>query len=315
VRLADQRSISLAVWGPLPKEIDLMQKVVLCLTLSLALVFGASLGAGEASAQGAFGKAKHDRLHVTTKTVEKFITRRAKMVAGAQSAVFPNAYIFETDPLNGSCARVKSFRRPTWFCLSTILVGEENRSNPDQFAFRDCSTPIHETLRVRRARSSRKLRLVGGWKMSCALTEDDIARWNARGPEYQPHVTEATPYEPLEQASRPPAPSGDDLDILPPPSGEPGTPPLGPMKAPPSDSATSSRHDMTCSGRWEPYWVDTRYWIYVCYWREHSIFGVGYNTELNYSLFYWAGDYNSDGYAIGRLFYTGVVPQINYVHS
>jgi hypothetical protein len=87
------------------------------------------------------------------------------------------------------------------------------------------------------------------------------------------------------------------------------------MKAPPSDSATSSTHDASCSGTWEQYSVDPRYWIYICWWRDHSIFGVGFNTIQNYGLYYWAGDYNSDGYAIGRLFWTGVVPQINYVHS
>jgi len=316
-----------------------MRRVVLWVALSFALVVSASLGAGVASADGCGGY----EWSCEQERAERFIKNRAKVVSEAQPSVFPNARINAREVYTG-CSPLDAHRRfPRnwgWKCNGYIGLYEISAIAPPedfdpewpirQRARRSCRWGLDgaKALVVRPKRGSRELRLIGGWSMDCALEEQAIQLWNKYGPDYQPNVTEPTPYERVEQPPHVPK-ADDEVALLAPPGGEPGGFPLGPLSTPPPSGtpradnvARSSAHSpgdtlLECSG-WFRYPVDPRYFIYVCTFRPHSLPGASpgiFNNVTNYEAYYWAGDRNSNGQAVGRLFYTGVVPQINYVHG
>ena len=180
-----------------------MQRGALCLTLSLALAFSASLGAGVAGAQSSGGDS--GKLHVSTKKVKRFIKRRRWVCAW-------NAYVYEeskTDP-GPYEVRQRTFR----YCTAA-----EDRDG-------------YAVVIVKRALSSRRLRVASPWLVSCELTQSSIDSWNVFAYDDE-DVWEPIRSEPLdvpESTLPPPEPKPqDDLDLLSPPNGEPGGPPPVPL--------------------------------------------------------------------------------------
>jgi hypothetical protein len=289
------------------------------------MVVSAPLGAGVAGAQSGGGDTAKN-LRVTTKQVERSIRRKARLVGEAQPAVFPNAYV-KSSYVYVNCMRAGgSMRhRPMWACGYSIYLNDTSRSDPSQFTIRDCSTPespparlrknIYATSRLlylRRARSSRKLRIIGGWRMSCPVNEWTISQWTESGGGYQPNVTEPSPYKLIKPLSAPPRPRGD---LLSPPSGEPAGPPPGPIStdggARSSSTARSSTHIRYGCGYWQAYWVDPRYRVYPCFWGlDVPPFGAGLGifnqSSYYYEWYYWVGNDNA-GNPVSRLFLSGTM--------
>jgi hypothetical protein len=255
---------------------------------------------------------------VTTSTVKRFIRRQATIVGKGQRAVFPGARISEreVDPDTVYCSRLSSDAkgRPRWTCDYIIWLYETNRANPDQWTLRYCTTFASTGwVTVRRARSSRRLRIVGGWRMSCPVDESDISRWNDRGPDWQPNVTEPTPYEqaPVAQLGEP-----RGANLLAAPSGAPGGAPPGPLSAPQSSGsasrvAHSAQKDIFkgCSDwfRWDR---NPAYWVYNCYWNPRPLPGLMpgiLGSTSFYESYYWVGN-DVYGRALSRFFQAGYLP-------
>lgn len=262
--------------------------------------------------------------------VEKFIRRQLRIITEAQPAVFPNAHITGRKPF-ASCGQNNIVRlvngrarvvRRRWQCAFFISFYETSRSDPDQWTRRTCRSPDNfedYTYVRRRSLYSRKLRIVR-WRMDCSLDESAISLWNDTGPDWQPNVSEPTTYEPVTAR----VPKVDDATdgLLPPPSGEPPGLPPGPLSVTriwgsTSRSALHVPDHVSCSG-WNRYVVDPRYWVYGCFWTPHSLPGASpgiFNNVTEYELYYWTGAVDANGWAVARLFYRGIVPQINYVHG
>lgn len=293
-----------------------MQRVVLCLTVSLALVFSASLGPAAASAQSGGGN-KCWRTIVSkcaTKKVETFLKAKARILAEAQPVVFPSARISARKVYNGCVPhkRGRNFVVRVWGCSGFIGLTERSTIDPPegydpewpirQRAFRTCRWGFEgaEDIYVRRGpgRGSRspRLRVVGGWRMDCALDEAAIDLWNKYGPDYQPNVTESTPYEVVDDAPlRDLAPLPDDP--LPPADAEAGVFP-GPISVHGGARSTSTARAATherrgCKG---PIWQqggNQWYQVAACYWGvDTPPFGAGlgiYDACATYNeLYYWA---------------------------
>jgi hypothetical protein len=181
-----------------------------------------------------------------------------------------------------------------------------------QRTVRTCGAPNDEVLRVRRARSSRKLRVVGGWRMACPLDEFDIDLWNKYGPDFQPNVTEPTPYEraPVAKIDEP---SGD---LLAAPSGAPGGVPPGPLSVPQSSGsasrlAHSAQKDIFKGCSWWFRWdQNPAYWVYNCYWNPRPLLdlrpGLLGSTSF-YESYYWIGN-DAYGRPLSRFFQAGYLP-------
>jgi hypothetical protein len=300
-----------------------MQRVVLCLTVSLALVFSASLGAAAAGAQA--GAPRSDELRVSTKTVKKWMKRQARVVGEAQPSVFPNAYVERVEPW----ARCRRFTRRKWFCTWFVSIYEESTLTPPQYKTRKstvrfCRTPGFRGYTVRRARSSRKLRILGSWRASCPVDEMAIDTWNryGYGPDWQPTRSEPIPV-PQSTLPVPKSEPRDDLDLLPAPSGEPGAAPPGPLSTETRYLSSSGtvrtaaypwRGFLVGCSQWVRYALDPRYWIYFCYWQPPSgaelpgaalgIFSNPTNPVTYWEAYYWAGNDNY-GRPFGRLFWSG----------
>lgn len=186
--------------------------------------------------------------------------RQAKVLAQGQPAVFPNARVTGRDPYS-TCNRLS---RSRWDCLILVDLLETSRSNPDQWALRTCGSPDHKGFIVRRERSSRKLRIVRGWRMQCPVRERHSSWWNDRGDDWQPNVSEPTPYRPVAPAPK----IGEERDdLLPAPKRQPAGLPLGPLRVTrASGSANRNAHSaadtfLGCTP-WMRYAIDTRYWVY-----------------------------------------------------
>jgi hypothetical protein len=323
-----------------------MQRVVLCLTVSLALVFSASLGVDAASAadrsqNGADASAVRSgaalgagqiaapvasqtpapRRRVTTTTVKRFIRRQARIVTKHQPAVFPSARITAKTVIV-VCGQPLAPR--LWECVFSIGVYEESTIDPPtpydpqwpirQSTLRWCDSrnATNERfvkVRLGRNRMPSTLRLVGKWRMSCELGEFAIDLWNTYGPDWQPNVTEPTPYTPVTL----PVPKGGQMpdDLPPPPTTDPVGPPPGPM---PRRYGSASRiaHSaedtfLGCSPYAVRYWNDPRFWVYFCFWRLHSLPGASpgiFNNVTQYDgYYYWGND--AYGQPIWRFFLTG----------
>lgn len=302
-----------------------LQRVVLCVTVSLGLVFSASLGAEAAGAQSAGGDSRKSRNPpASTKQVTRFIKRQAKIVGDAQSAVFPNAQVTETKPW-ASCSRIRSRR---WSCVWHVAVYEDSTIDPPeeydpewpirQTTLRFCGAPgegVKSVLHVRQnGRNSypRRLRIRGGWRMACPLDEFAIEEWNKYGPDWQPNVSEPTAYE---QVTLPAPQVRLAPDLLPPPSGEPGGAPPGPMSvaqnyASASRTAHSAEDTFIGCSWWDRFTLDQRYWVYYCFWRLHSLPGASpgiFNNVHQYEGYYWAGERDAYGRAVGRFFLQGTL--------
>lgn len=313
-----------------------MQRGVLCLTLSLALVFSASLGAGAAGAQSAGGDG--GGLHVSTKKVKRFIKRRARVVGLNQMPLFPNARIYRTGAFS-TCSALRKGRR--WVCAWNAYVYEESNTDPGpyevrQSTFRYCTAAENRdsngVVYVKRARSSRRLRVVSPWLVSCELTQSSIDSWNVFAYDDE-DVWEPLRSEPLDVPTStlpPPKPKPqDDLDLLAPPNGEPGGPPPGPLstgteyQSSRTDGARSSSTTggtgylwrggswLGCS-EWMRYQYDPSYWVFYCYWRPPSagtLPGAALGIFTQEVVTYWEGYYwvGNDNYGRpqGKLFSSG----------
>ena len=288
----------------------------------------AAVGAGRLAAP-VVGQARPAAIHHSRseKRARTFIKRQAMVVANAQPAVFPNARVTGRKPW-AVCSEIHS---RLWLCAYHVAMYERSTIDPpaeydpewpiQQRTVRFCGAPNHEVLRVRRARSSRKLRVVGGWRMACPLEQDRIDQWNLYGPDWAgPNVTEPTAYEQITG----PLPGFDEAPdgLLPPPSGAPEGVPLGPLSLTPYGSASRKAHAawdtfLGCS-YWNENYMNSGYWVYGCFWRPDSLPGASpgiFNNVINMHLYYWAGDRDIYGRALGRLYYSGIAPQTNYVHG
>jgi hypothetical protein len=258
---------------------------------------------------------KRRSLRVSDKTVERFVRRQARIVGRTQPAVFPNARVTGRKPF-ASCSRSNvGQRRPRWNCAFFIALNETSRSNSRQFTLRFCGSPddYMNQISVRRARSSRKLRVAGGWKMSCEVDEDAISLWNQTGAAYQPNVSEPTPYKRV-RAVRNLGPPRNDL--LPPPSGRPDARPPGPLSLTQSFGSVSrnaqgAQKDIFkgCTA-WERWGQNPNYWIYGCFWNPRPLPGLlpGYLGSTSfYELYYYVGN-DAYGRPMGRFFYAGYAP-------
>ncbi len=295
-----------------------MQRVVLCLTVSLALVFSASLGASVASADrcGAYSWSCEE------KKVERFVKRQAKLVAPDQPALFPHARI-TSRKVSGGCSPIgRRFLERKWSCSGFISLYE--RSTIDPPAVYDPEWPIRqrtvrscrwgfggaERLYVRYKRG-RPRGFLGGWRMDCALGEFEINLWNKYGPDYQPNSTEPTPYEVVDARIRALTRPRDDL--LPAPSGGPGGPPPGPISRQGGSGITSSARAAThifqgCSSWNQQNWNGRWYWVQGCFWNVDLhpgvLPGIFAQDSYYYELYYHVGnDYY--GRPITRLFQSG----------
>jgi hypothetical protein len=296
------------------------------LTVSLALVSSASLGVGTAGAQSGGGDSANPP--ASTKTVKRFIRRQARSITEHQPAVFPNARI-DAKKTSVTCTRVRKRR---WFCAFTVYVYEESTIDPP--AEYDPEWPIRQsTLRFCRARGEgthgvesvltvqqnrrnahpRRLRIVGGWDMDCALREAEIRQWNEYGPDYHPNVSQPTPHPVVEPPSdfEPQHPGG----LLPPPSGAPAGAPPGPMSTNGGATSTGTAHIAThifegCGRHYQPYWADARYWVYACFWGADvppgAQVGIFNQASRYYEWYYFAG-YDSEGRTVNRFFLSGTM--------
>jgi hypothetical protein len=313
-----------------------MQRVLLCLTVSLALVFGASLGAGAASAQSAGGDG--GKRHVTTKKVKKFIKRRATVVGLNQEPLFPNARIYKTGSF-ATCSSLRKGRR--WVCGWNAYVYEESMTDPGpyevrQSTFRYCTAAEdrdgYAVVIVKRVRSSRRLRVASPWRVSCELTQSSIDQWNVFAYDdedvWEPIRSEPLPVE--ETTLQPPETEPqDELDLLSPPGGAPEGPPPGPLslgseyQLSRTDDARASNTTggtgylwrggsfLGCSD-WLRYQWDTRYWVFYCFWRPPSaatLPGAALGIFTQDVVTYWEGYYyvGNDNYGRpqGKLFLSG----------
>jgi hypothetical protein len=216
-----------------------------------------------------------------------------------------------------------------WTCDYSIYLIEENRSNPDQWTLRDCSSPGRPlgangnpdyshllerspNLYVQRARNSRKLRIIGAWRMTCEVDEQTIGWWNERGAEYQPNVTESIPHEEIDVPPDALALPRDDL--LPAPAEAPPGPAPGPLNELPgaTPSKAAAAHSKSSSMRSRPGGYPSRctpwkwltypngvYAVYACFWDPERLpdiltggAGLGiFNTATFYEMYYWTGNY------------------------
>jgi len=314
--------------------------VVAIVALAVA-VGGSALGAGSAHAQssggnGGSGGGNGGNLHVRTKTVQKFIKRRATVVGLNQTPMFPNARIYKTSAF-ATCGALRKWRR--WVCAWHATVYEESRRDPGEFEVRQSTLRFcgaaaknrdgYEVVEVKRARASRRLRVASPWTVSCDLTQSSIDSWNVFA--YTPdQVWQPTRSEPLavpESTLPPPKPLPRELP--PAPAGQPAGPPPGPLSigsetrsAPRATAHASSTTGGTgylwregswlgCSP-WVRYEYDTRYWVFYCYWRPPSaatLPGAALGIFTQDVVTYWEGYYWADndnyGRPLGKLFSSG----------
>ena len=192
--------------------------------VALVVALGSiALGAGSARAQS--GGMNRGDLHVSTKTVKKFIKRRARVVGLNQMPLFPNARIYKTGAF-ATCSALRKWRR--WVCAWNAYVYEESKRDPGQFevrqsTFRYCTAASdrdgYRVVEVKRARSSRRLRVASPWLVSCDLTESSIESWNVFAYD-EDQVWQPTRSEPLAiPKSTLPPPEPLPQELLPAPAG------------------------------------------------------------------------------------------------
>lgn len=319
--------------GP-PRESVWVRKPFLCLTVSVALVFGASLGTGSASAQTGGGDS--GSLFVSTKTVKEFIKRRARIVGLNQQPLFPNARIYKTGAF-ATCLRSSLGNGRRFVCGWNAYVYEESKRDPGEFevrqsTFRYCTAGEDDdgfaAVIVRRARYSRRLRVASPWLVSCELTQSSIDSWNVfayRDDQvWQPFRSEPLPEVP--ESTLPP-PKPEPQELLPAPAGQPGGPPPGPLATGTeyrSTPQTSARFTTGGTGylwrggswlgctQWQRYQADPRYWVFFCFWRPPAaatLPGAALGIFTQEVVTYWEGYYWSDndsnGRPLGTLFASG----------
>jgi hypothetical protein len=280
-------------------------------TAAVCLMFGCTIGTGAALAQSAGGRSGGKTPFVKTSTVKTLLRHKAGLAGKAQPPMFPNARVTRTKPF-ATCSR---FGRRLWSCAWHVAIYEDSLLDPPQYETRKstvrfCQLPEDTpAVRIRQATGSDLLRIIGGWKMTCALHDREIAIWNdfGYGPDYSPDAVEPVPYE--ERPAFDIAAARDDLAAA--PEGAPGLAPPGPLTtfagAPNSRMARAAYDDFQGCSPWVHHPDDARYWIYYCFWRARPLLGASlgiFNTVTFYEAYYWTGN-DANGRPMARLFESG----------
>ena len=298
--------------------------------LSVVAIIVALLGA---DAAGAFVGP------VSTKRVEKFVKGQAKIATANQQPVFPNARIADKKWLNKFVGCVQDYAHPRrWQCIYHVPFYEMETTAPppgeiQQRALRYCEDPgyrlspnqrFKKAVQVRRG-AGQKLRVVGGWPMTCRLTQSVINDWNLYGDDYDPARSEPVAYEQvpaIPEIAKQKMPG----DLPPLPSGAPGGPPPGPLsvtggsasRSAPSalkrkrglcPSGCAQNETFTGCSSWGQWHLNygSNAWTYSCFWQVHSYpgFAIGYgNNVQRYEQYYYLGYYEY-GRPAARLWATG----------
>ena len=305
-----------------------LRRVGATVAVVIASLVVASAAVAQSGGGGGGGGGNH---HLKDGAVTKYITNKAMIARKAVPTVFPNAQFdaFDRDDLVINCqpSSMATRNRDLWYCGYHMFLIEENRSDPAQWALRMCGTPSEPDGARGLKRSSllyveptknnpRKPRILGGWRSTCEIDEWTIGKWNERGPDYQPVVTGALPYQAVDipPSQTPVVEPTTDLPLA--PSGS-STPPPGPVPGPlnalPGTAPSKAAHGRSSSTSSRPAGFPTRcnvpwWWaqypngvfaIYTCHWAAQVIpfeishgAGLGlFNGVEEWEAYYWTGYY------------------------